>query len=150
MATQVQSTRNVGSFSVNGLATTQVLSSVWLANQIGVGGPGGPGTTGGAFMELFASNGASHGWNSITLGMSSLTGGKTWGVDISLGGAGWFTIGSALANGDFVTVGPQGISLVKSGVATLLAGVRPSAVRLTLSATDTAGIVSVVLEARSI
>lgn len=150
MATQVQSTRNVGSFSTNGLATATVLGSNVLAQLIGVGGPGGPGTTSGAFMELFASNGASHGWNSITLGMASLGGGKTWGVDISLGGTAWFTIASSLANGDFVTVGPQGIGSYKGGVATLLPGVRPSAVRLTLSATDTAGVVSVTLEARSI
>lgn len=149
MATQLQSTRNSGSFSTDGLATTTVLSASWLAGQIGVGGPGGPGVTSGAVMELFASNGASHGWNSITIGMSTLGGGKTWGVDISLGGTAWFTLASGLANGDFVTVGPQGAS-VKTATPLLLAGIRPGAIRLTLSAADAAGVVAVLLEARSI
>lgn len=149
MATQVQSTRNSGSFSTDGLATATVLSSTLLAQLIGVGGPGGPGVTSGAFMELFASNGASHGWNAITLGMTTLGGGKTWGVDVSLGGAAWFTVASGLANGDFVTVGPQGVS-VKTAAPLLLAGIRPGAIRLTLSAADAAGVVAVLLEARSI
>lgn len=150
MATQVQSTRNTGSFSTDGLATTTVLSANWLAGQIGVGGPGGVGTGSGAIMELFASDGASHGWNSIALGMTTLGGGKTWGVDISLGGTAWFTVASGLANGDYVVVGPQGVGTVKTGVPTYLPGIRPAAVRLTLSGTDAAGVVAVTLEARSI
>lgn len=134
------STRNYGTLSTDGLATTTVLAGNYLATVLGI--PNAP--------ELFASDGSTHGWNSITLTMASLTGPKTWGVDISIGGAGWTTLKSGLANGDFVTIGPQGITTCVSGTLSYGAGMRPAAVRLTLSATDSAGVLSFLLESRNL
>lgn len=137
---QSLTSRNYGTLSVNGLGTSYVLTGNALAVALGI--PNAP--------ELFASEGLGKGWNSITLTMASLTGPKTWGVDLCIGGTTWTTLKASLANGDLVTVGPQGITTLVSGTLTYAAGIRPAAIRLTLSASDTAGIVSFLLEGRTI
>jgi hypothetical protein len=132
--------RNEGFIDCDGSATVYPLSGAKFTTALGLAD--------GVSTSINAKDDFG-GYNQVTVGVTGLTGGKTWKIEAAVGSA-WFELDAGLATDvTLVThgVGPQ-VGVHESATPSFrqLPSFRASAYRVTLSAADNAGKIHVIAE----